>query len=219
MILPLFCSRYNLMFLVFRWEMFVWSWIGTQDDLKELGMLFIVNCLLHSSYACTIVVLGHRLSRIMFNCILKWTRIAIMMRDDGNTLHSCLINSCCILKVDDIILVFFWSFPNLLPLCWRTHTVRISYVVEPFWFISLELVMGYIIFDKFDVEELFSCISFLLFFSFFWGGGSQLDEMHMELVCLALIIGLTSESQYFNMFKLVVFPKNWFFFLTHTCVS
>lgn len=87
--------------------------------------------------------------------------------------------------------------------------MRISYVVEPFRFISLELVMGYIIFDKFDVEELFSCISFLLFFSsFFWGGGSQLDEMHMELVCLALIIGLTSESQYFNIFKLVVFPKN-----------
>lgn len=80
-------------------------------------MLFIVKCLLHSSYACTIVVLGYQLSRTMFNCILKWTRNAIMMRDDGNTLHSCLINSCCILKVDDIILVFFWSFPNLLPLC------------------------------------------------------------------------------------------------------
>ncbi|KAK7382870.1 hypothetical protein VNO80_02002 [Phaseolus coccineus] len=25
---------------------------------------------------------------------------AIMTRDDGNTLHPCLINSCCILKVD-----------------------------------------------------------------------------------------------------------------------
>ncbi|KAJ0097165.1 hypothetical protein Patl1_27667 [Pistacia atlantica] len=35
---------------------------------------------------------------IKFNCILKFTSNAIMMRDGGNTLHSCLINSCCVLK-------------------------------------------------------------------------------------------------------------------------
>ena len=38
----------------------------------------------------------------MFNYILKWTSNAIMMRDDGNTLHSCLINSCCVLKVSSV---------------------------------------------------------------------------------------------------------------------
>ncbi|OIW00454.1 hypothetical protein TanjilG_05804 [Lupinus angustifolius] len=42
---------------------------------------------------------------------------AIMMRDGGNTLHSCLINSCCVPKVDDIILLPVWSIPNFLPLC------------------------------------------------------------------------------------------------------
>lgn len=64
--------------------------------------IFIPWCM----YYCKIVI---RISftRIKFNCILKWTSIAIMMRDDGNTLHSCLINSCCVLKVDDINLSCF----------------------------------------------------------------------------------------------------------------
>lgn len=39
---------------------------------------------------------------------------AIMMRDDGNTLHSCLINSCCVLKVDNMNLNFPLS--SFLPL-------------------------------------------------------------------------------------------------------
>ena len=62
----------------------------------------IISC----SYVCAIVVLGYQHPRIMFNCIFKWTSNAIMMRDGGNTLHSCLIDSCCTFKVDDIILVF-----------------------------------------------------------------------------------------------------------------
>lgn len=68
----------------------------------------------------------YQLSRIMFNCILKWTSNAIMMRDGGNTLHSCLINSSCALKVDDIILVFclvLFPFPSS-----ACHTMRISFV-------------------------------------------------------------------------------------------
>ena len=83
--------------------------------------------IIYSSCACTIVVLGYQLS--MFNCILKWTSNAIMMRDDGNTLHSCLINSCCVLKVDDIIPVFFLVLFPVFFLCISDmHAVRISFV-------------------------------------------------------------------------------------------
>ncbi len=78
------------------------SWTGIQDGLKELGMsLLLDNVILLCMYSCKIIIRISAL-RIKFNCILKWTSIAIMMRDGGNTLHSCLINSCCVLKVDDI---------------------------------------------------------------------------------------------------------------------
>ncbi|KAE9610254.1 putative RNA recognition motif domain-containing protein [Lupinus albus] len=40
---------------------------------------------------------------------------AIMMRDGGNTLHSCLINSCCVPKVDHIILFSVWSHYQFSP--------------------------------------------------------------------------------------------------------
>jgi HKD family nuclease len=53
------------------------------------------------------VTLSILIPRINFNYILKCTSNAIMMRDDGNTLHSCLINSCSALKVDDINLILF----------------------------------------------------------------------------------------------------------------
>lgn len=52
-----------------------------------------------------------------------------------------------------------------------THSEDFLLSVEPFRFISLELVMGYIIFDKFYVEEIFSRVPFLLFFSSFFGAG------------------------------------------------
>lgn len=66
--------------------------------------------LLTCMYFCKVTV-GILVSRIKFNCILKCTSNAIMMRDDGNTLHSCLINSCCALKVDDINLSLLLFFP------------------------------------------------------------------------------------------------------------
>jgi len=104
--------------------------IMDRNSRRSKGVGYALSySIIYSSCACTIVVLGYQLSRIMFNCILKWTSNAIMMRDDGNTLHSCLINSCCVLKVDDIIPVSFLVLLPIFFLCISDmHAVRISFV-------------------------------------------------------------------------------------------
>ena len=85
--------------------------ISDRITRRSKGVGYVLDYQIVSfSYACIIHILRYQIPRIMFNCILKWTSIAIMMRDDGNTMHSCLINSCCVRKVDDIILVCFGPF-------------------------------------------------------------------------------------------------------------
>ena len=102
--------------------------IMDRNSRRSKGVGYVLLLVYNIFFTCIhyIVILGYKLSRIMFNCILKWTSNAIMMRDDGNTLHSCLINSCCVLKVVDMILV---SCLVLLPkFSFKCHTMRISFV-------------------------------------------------------------------------------------------
>lgn len=58
-----------------------------------------------------------------------------MMRDDGNTLHSCLINSCCVIKVDDINLnsMFFSHFSS--ELLWRSSIYEYGILIPILYFI------------------------------------------------------------------------------------
>ncbi|KAJ6989780.1 hypothetical protein NC653_018320 [Populus alba x Populus x berolinensis] len=81
-----------------------------------------VGCLCTSSK----VTVSIFIPRIKFNCILKCNSNAIMMRDDGNTLHSCLINSFSTLKRPDyepyIIspgFQYWCSHSGLIYLHWR----------------------------------------------------------------------------------------------------
>ncbi|KAJ6907061.1 hypothetical protein NC651_017670 [Populus alba x Populus x berolinensis] len=75
-----------------------------------------VGCLCTSSK----VTVSIFIPRIKFNCILKCNSNAIMMRDDGNTLHSCLINSFSTLKSSPLldphdtqcVLVFYLHWRN-----------------------------------------------------------------------------------------------------------
>ncbi|KAF7834196.1 RNA-binding protein 39-like isoform X1 [Senna tora] len=72
----------------------------------------------------------------------KGVGIAIMMRDDGNTMHSCLINSCCVLKVDDIILVFFLVvFPVFfLYVCDTSKETQLELSALEFLFLYISLL-------------------------------------------------------------------------------
>ena len=141
-----------------------------RNSRRSKGVGYVFYCqIISCSYVCAIVVLGYQHPRIMFNCIFKWTSNAIMMRDGGNTLHSCLINSCCTLKVDDIILVFCLVLFPIFFLCMSYNEDFICMLIPllvyfpPFinWK-PLVLVVGL---GKVDMEEIL--LSFSISLPFF----------------------------------------------------